>query len=296
MARTASPLRYPGGKSSLLAIVSSILKINKLDRGHYVEPFAGGAGLALSLLYKGDVAAIHLNDLDPAIAAFWRAVLNQSEDLIELMMSTPVTLEERARQREVYLNRNCDDVTLGFAALFLNRVNRSGIIRTGGVIGGLKQDGAYKLDCRFNKDDLAARVRRIARYRRRIHFTSMDAGELLSHLSGQLPQRSLVYADPPYYLKGAELYTSSFQHADHSEFCDKMLAFNSPWILTYDDVPQIRKMYRARRQFAFDLYYSAQVKRQGNELLVASKGLRLPQDLRARSVNVPQYRSLASVA
>lgn len=291
MARTTSPLRYPGGKSSLLGLVSSILRKNQLDRGHYAEPFAGGGGLALSLLFKGDVAAIHLNDIDPAIAALWRSILDQPDELIELMNATPITLEERARQRQIYLECASDDVTLGFATLFLNRVNRSGIIRTGGVIGGLSQLGEYKLDCRFNKEDIAARIRRIARYRKRIHFTSMDAAEFLAKLANNLPLRSLVYADPPYYVKGADLYTSSYRHDDHVAFSKKLLAFERPWILTYDDAPEIRQMYKARRQFAFDLRYSAQIKRMGNELIVASKSLRVPQILKDRCVNIPQYRS-----
>jgi len=291
MARTASPLRYPGGKSSLLRLVSGILRLNRIDRGHYVEPFAGGAGLALSLLYKGDVGEIHLNDIDPAIAALWRAVLNHTDDLVELMHSTSVTIAERARQREIYFAQPEDDVTLGFATLFLNRVNRSGIIRTGGVIGGLAQTGRYRLDCRFNKADIEARIRRIARYRTRIRFSSLDAGIFLERLAGQLPVRSLIYADPPYFVKGAELYTSSFRPEDHEEFRDRLLTIERPWILTYDNAPEIKKLYGSRRQFGFDLYYSAQTKRTGSELLVASAGLRLPNELRDRQVHRPQYRS-----
>lgn len=291
MSRTASPLRYPGGKSALLNMVSAILRDNKIDRGHYVEPFAGGGGLALSLLYKGDVGEIHLNDIDPAISALWEAMLSSADALIELMWSTPINIEERERQRQIYLSQGADRLTLGFSALYLNRVNRSGIIKTGGVIGGQNQNGNYLMDCRYNRLDLASRIKRISKHAKRIHFSSSDARVFLSEIDGKLPKRSLVYADPPYFAKGAELYTSSFGAEDHETLRNSMLALRSPWILTYDNVPQITALYLAYRQFSFDIKYSVQIKRVGKELLVASKGLRMTEDLRRGQSHRPQYRN-----
>jgi len=296
MARTASPLRYPGGKSALLKMVSSILRLNKIDRGHYVEPFAGGGGLALSLLFKGDVAEIHLNDVDPAIAALWNSMLYAADDLIDLMMATPISIEERERQRNIYLDGCDDQLSLGFSALYLNRVNRSGIIKTGGVIGGLAQSGNYRMDCRFNREDLASRIRRISKYSSRIHFSSLDARDFLQSIDDLLPSRALIYADPPYFAKGAELYTSAFKIDDHESLRDQLLSLKSPWILTYDNVPEIRALYKARRQFAFDINYSAQIKRVGKELLVSAKGLRLPEELRSNQVHRPQYHKSSASA
>ncbi len=295
MARTASPLRYPGGKSALLKMVSTILRLNRVDRGHYVEPFAGGGGLALALLFKGDVAEIHLNDVDPAIAALWNAMLHSADDLIDLMMTTPISVEERERQRTIYLKGGGDTLLLGFSALYLNRVNRSGIIKTGGVIGGLAQNGNYRMDCRFNREDLAARIRRISKYSNRIHFSSLDARVFLKSIDGCLPRRALIYADPPYFSKGAELYTSAFELDDHESLRDRLFSLETGWILTYDNVPEIRDLYKARRQFTFDINYSAQKKRVGNELLVPSKGLRLPEELRRNQVHRPQYHKRSSM-
>lgn len=294
MSRTASPLRYPGGKSALLNMVSAILRDNKIDRGHYVEPFAGGGGLALSLLYKGDVGEIHLNDIDPAISALWEAMLSSADALIELMWSTPINIEERARQRQIYLTHDADRLKLGFSALYLNRVNRSGIIKTGGVIGGQSQNGDYLMDCRFNRQDIASRIKRISKYAKRIHFSSSDARVFLREIDDKLPKRSLIYADPPYFAKGAELYTSAFGTGDHETLRDSMLALKSPWILTYDNVPQIASLYLARRQFSFDINYSAQIKRIGKELLVASKGLRVTDELRQGQSHRPQYRNASA--
>ena len=102
MSLATSPLRYPGGKGSLFGLVSSIIRLNKLERGHYAEPYAGGCGLALALLYSGHVSDIHINDLDRHVWAFWNAVLHQTEEFIEMMTATPVTIEEWRRQREIH--------------------------------------------------------------------------------------------------------------------------------------------------------------------------------------------------
>jgi len=291
--RTSSPLRYPGGKSCLLDLTSKIMRLNGLERGHYAEPFAGGCGLALSLLYSGLVAEIHINDLDPAIWAFWKSVLDDTDALIAKIVETPVTVDEWHIQREIHRRQSLHDpLALGFSAFFLNRTNRSGIIKGGGVIGGLDQSGNYKIDCRYNIDDLARRIRRVARYKDRIHLTNCDATDFLANCS-DLPTNSLLFIDPPYFKKGPGLYTSFYKPADHALLAEQVLQLTSPWIVTYDDVPQIRGLYRARRQFCFDIHYSLQEKRMGTELLIASKGLKVPEAARDRQVNHPPRRSAA---
>ncbi|WP_205630960.1 MULTISPECIES: DNA adenine methylase [Pannonibacter] len=281
MTRTASPLRYPGGKSSLHKLVSGIIYANDLEGGHYAEPFAGGGGLALSLLFEGVVREIYLNDIDPAIAAFWRSILGHSDEFCELIESTPVTIEEWHKQKSAYaeLQNGSNDIALGFSTLFLNRTNRSGIIKGAGVIGGLQQTGNYPLDCRFNKEDLIKRVKRIDKYKNRIHFTQLDALDFLPIMEKNLPTRSLICADPPYYGKGAHLYTSFYTPEDHSTLAKAMLKIKKSWITTYDNCAEISKIYKGRRQFEFSIQYSAQTKRLGSELLIVSNDIDLPSNL-----------------
>jgi DNA adenine methylase len=277
----------------MLELTSSIMRLNRLERGHYAEPFAGGCGLALSLLYTGQVAEVHINDLDPAIWAFWHSVLNETDALAAMVAEAPVTINEWHRQRDLHRTGDASDpLKLGFAAFFLNRTNRSGIIKGGGVIGGLDQTGNYKIDCRFNVDDLVRRMRRVARYKDRIHLSNDDATAFLANCSN-LPSNSLLFIDPPYYKKGPGLYTSFYKPADHAQLAEQVLQLTAPWIVTYDDVTPIRELYRARRQFCFDINYSLQEKRIGTELLVASKGLRMPEQARERQVNRPPQRLAA---
>jgi DNA adenine methylase len=293
MPLVTSPLRYPGGKTCLLGPISHILRSNRLERGHYAEPYAGGCGLALALLYGGFVSDIHVNDIDPAIWSFWSMVLDHTEEFIELMDKTPVTLREWRRQREILRNHNSDAMSIGFAAFFLNRTNRSGIIKNAGVIGGLEQDGNYTIDCRFNKEELARRIRRIRKYRGRINLYRMDAIKFIGLVEKKLPKDTFLCIDPPYFHKGSSLYTSFYKRKDHEKVADRILRLTSPWVLTYDYCDEIHALYTARRQFQYSLNYSAQEKRRGTELLIVSKGLRIPEALRASQVHRPQYRAAA---
>jgi DNA adenine methylase len=278
----------------MLGLAAQILRDNGLERGHYAEPYAGGCGLALSLLYGGHVADIHINDIDPAIWAFWHSVLNRTDEFIELVEATPITVDEWRRQRATHKAMDASNpLALGFSTFFLNRTNRSGVIGGGGVIGGLNQDGAYLIDCRFNREDLSRRIQRVSRYRDRIHLTNLDALDFVDRCEKELPDNAVLFIDPPYYAKGSSLYTSFYKPEDHAVLAAKVLLLECPWVVTYDDVPEIRQLYRSRRQYNFGINYSLQEKRVGTELLVASKGLKVPEVARARQVNRPQYRAAA---
>lgn len=292
MVRSNSPLRYPGGKSCLYDLTSLIIRENKLERGHYAEPYAGGCGLALSLLFGGHVADIHINDIDPSIWAFWHCVLNDTDAFIDKMHETEVSIQQWHLQRDVHRAQDIEDtLTLGFSTFFLNRTNRSGIIKGAGVIGGLNQTGNYKLDCRFNKDELERRIKRIGKYKDRIHLTRMDAIDFLMQCDAEMPKDTFFCIDPPYFNKGKSLYTSAYSPEDHRSVADAVVRLRHPWIVTYDDAQEIRASYSSRRQYLFDIQYSVQTKRIGTELLIASKGLKLPSNVRDRLVHRPQKQA-----
>ncbi|MBA4742815.1 MAG: DNA adenine methylase [Azoarcus sp.] len=273
---TDTPLRYPGGKSQLAPLIIEILKRNDLIYGEYAEPFAGGSGLAMSLLLNDYVSKIYLNDIDPAIYAFWSAVLNHTDSLCDRIETVEVTMNEWHRQRQIFLDASPKSaLEKGFATLFLNRTNRSGILR-GGVIGGLAQNGNYKLDCRFNRVDLVRKIRRIASYRDYIEISCLDAATFLEVLIPNTSHSTLVNLDPPYFGKGPELYTNFYMADDHAKLAIMVANLDRPWIVTYDDTPEIRSLYSEYPMFSSSLNYFAQVKRIGVELLVSHPGLILP--------------------
>jgi DNA adenine methylase len=275
MATTDSPLRYPGGKSSLYDLTREIIHLNGLVHHDYAEPFAGGCGLALALLYGGLAGEIHVNDIDPGVWSFWNAVLNKTDQLVELIEKTPVTLPEWEKQRGI-LKTEGAGLVLGFATFFLNRTNRSGIIKKAGAIGGLKQEGRYLIDCRFNKPELIRRIRRMAKYKERIHLTNLDALDFLGNRRGAIPESAFFCIDPPYYGKGASLYTSFYRPDDHVTLGRAVRSLKSPWMVTYDNSPEIAAIYKSQKRFTFSINYSANVKRVGTELLIASKKLKIP--------------------
>lgn len=272
---TDSPLRYPGGKSQLAPFVAALARANGLDRGIYAEPFAGGAGLACRLLMRGDMVEAWINDIDPRLYAFWSTAVYQPDRLCERILKAKVTIKEWRLQRAILCDASASDLDRAFATLFLNRTNRSGIL-SGGVIGGERQRGTYKLDCRFKRDQLVSKIQRLHLYRDVIKVTRLDARECLQRWAKVLPPRSLVNIDPPYYCQGRDLYLSHYSPKDHEMLARQIRRLRIQWMLTYDDVPQIKQLYAGLPLFHSDLIYYAQVKRHAQELMVLSPRLRLP--------------------
>jgi DNA adenine methylase len=272
MPNTDTPLRYPGGKTQLAPFVNDLLRSNDLLQCVYCEPFAGGAGIACRLLLNGTVSEAWINDIDPAIYAFWFSVLNFTDELCERVERTRVDMPEWHRQRHIYTEERSNLLKLGFATLFLNRTNRSGILK-GGVIGGLNQTGNYTIDCRFGRDELIRKMRRIAVYKEHVRLTCVDARKYIRSNLKKLPQHALVNVDPPYYRAGPDLYTNAYLHKDHFALSKEVREMPHRWMLTYDDVPEICEMYSGLSQYRKTLVYYAQVKRSAEELLILSKNL-----------------------
>lgn len=283
IARNPSPLRYPGGKVSLTEVLQKIIYTNGLQGCTYIEPFAGGAGAGLKLLREGHVDRVIINDADRAVFCFWNSVMKRTEEFVERIQTTPLTMTEWRQQREIYRSPGRrSQVEIGFAAFYLNRCNRSGIIKNGGPIGGIFQKGQWKLDARFNRDDLAARIEDLATYGDRITVLREDAADLIRNLDTYVAKgdSNFVYADPPYYMKGRELYLSHYQDADHQAFAELMChEAKCPWVITYDDVPRIRDLYGDEQLFSFNLRYSAhQASTNGNEVLIAPAHVKIPEE------------------
>lgn len=272
-----SPLRYPGGKNKLANFTSWICVKNNIN-GHYVEPYAGGASVALYLLINGYVKEITINDYDKAIYAFWYSVLNHTEKLCKKIKNAEITIENWKKQKEIQQNKKSekDLFKLGFSTLFLNRTNYSGII-DGGIIGGLKQKSEYKIDCRFNKEELIERIKLIAVHKKNIHLYKFDALNLIKKIqTGTKSKNVIFYFDPPYFLKGPSLYMNSYGSDDHKEVSKKIKRIkNARWIVSYDDVSQINFLYKDKdiKKIHYFLNHSAHKQERGKEVLFCSKNL-----------------------
>lgn len=272
MAKSLSPLRYPGGKSKIYDKVKNLIVENSYGDRTYVEPFAGGFGIGIGLLCEGIVPSAILNDFDPHIYHFWYAVLNQTDELLRLISDTPITIEEREQQRRNYKDADTDLITDGFATLFLNRVNFSGVLK-GGPIGGLDQTGLYKLDCRFNKGDVKNKIETIANLRSKIKLYNEDAGHLIKMSLTRMKRPMFLNIDPPYVMKGNQLYTNFFtegNHLDLERVVAKYLGENFPWIITYDDCRLVRELYKQFHIQEYDIAHNAGGSVMGKELVITN--------------------------
>lgn len=272
-----SPLRYPGGKSKLYNFMEMLI-INTGHRGGtYIEPFAGGAGIALQLLKKGIVSQIVINDYDKGIYSFWKAILTENKRFIKKIYDTPVTVDEWEKQRQIFIHKNKKySFELGFATFFLNRTNRSGIIK-GGMIGGKSQSGIWKIDARYNKDDLVKRISKIYEYKNQIHIYNKDVNSLITKYIPLYGENTFVYFDPPYFGKGRELYLNFFSYNDHiriEEFIRNYVECD--WVITYDDVPEIAHIYKNHHIKRFDLTYCAGKKRKASEFIIFKNSFMIP--------------------
>ena len=275
--RHASPLRYPGGKAAMTSVLRQIRRLNGLGGSPTVEPYAGGAGASLKLLYLEETDSVHINDGDPAIHDFWWAAVHRSDALVQKLIQTPVCVEEWRRQRAIFRSgKRVSRLARGFAAFYLNRCNRSGIIRNGSVIGGLEQGGKWKLDARFNKPSLRQRFEKIAEYQSRIEVSGIDGIELIESLD---PYSVFLFVDPPYFQKGRTLYMNSLDHGYHAQLATSLRSMSqAAWVLTYDDCPEIRDMYAEWASVRpFSLRYSASASREGSELLITPRWMELPE-------------------
>lgn len=273
-----SPLRYPGGKNKLAAFLAKICMDNNIH-SHYVEPYAGGASVALFLLIEGYVGKITINDKDRSIYAFWYSVKHNSVELCKLIDECELTIENWLKQKEIQKNKDgVDLLTLGFSTLFLNRTNRSGII-TGGVIGGIKQEGNYKMDCRFNKEEIKNRINLIAKHSANFEIYNDDAIELIDKIQCESETSDTIfYFDPPYYLKADQLYMNHYQHEHHKVVSDKIKAIrNIHWVVSYDDNENIEKLYSDYSIKKYAFHHSAGTSKSGKEIMFFSNNLKQPE-------------------
>lgn len=279
MPATLTPVRYPGGKTKIYPEIKSILEANNLLGHAYAELFAGGAGLAIKLLLKNDVQSIVINDFDPAVYCMWNVIVNHSEELCEFINEAKLDIDTWKSMREIYRSKDVSDsLALGKACFYLNRTNVSGIL-SGGVIGGLDQTGTYKMDARFNRKTLIAKIRRIEEYKDRIEVTNLDAEEFITR---RLTDPDLfAYLDPPYVQKGPGLYRSSFTNEKHRSLARKIGDARSKWVVTYDADVLIESIYNDYEQSNLEIGYSANLKTVGKEKIILGPGLIWPACLKS---------------
>lgn len=275
-----SPLRYPGGKGKIAKFMKQLVKTNFDKLPVYVEPYAGGSELALTLLIEGYVKQVWINDKDKGIHYFWDSILNHTEQFIQKIETTPINISTWKKQKSIYKNQDkYTNLEVGFAVFYLNRCNFSGVIK-GGPIGGINQMGKWKIDARFNKEDLIKRIRKIAEFKENIKLYNKDTIDLLEE-NEKTFKKCLLYLDPPYFKKGNQLYTNHYKAKDHEKIAKCVQKLKGKWIVSYDNVPEIVNLYKfvkPQNIREFSISYSAAEgkNRRGKEIMFFSENVNLP--------------------
>lgn len=273
-----SPLRYPGGKGKVVNSIKKIIDANNLKGLEYAEPFAGGASVALSLLLDGYSQNIYINDKDRAIYAFWYSIINHKDEFVDKISTIDINMDSWFAQKQIFEHHDSSLFELGFATFFLNRTNRSGILKAG-VIGGKNQSGKYSISERFHKENLIKRIEVIHKVKDRIFLFNLDVIDFITEVSNVMKKNSVIYLDPPYYNKGKDLYMNHFQHIDHivlKDYIETLDQYN--WIVTYDNTPQINEIYQGIKKKFYNLNYSLINASKGQEVLFVKKNLIVPRD------------------
>jgi DNA adenine methylase len=282
--RYPSPLRYPGGKAILSEFLTDVIDLNDLRDCTYFEPYAGGAGAALSLLKNRVVPEIYLNDADVRIYAFWRAALHHAERFVERIASVRLTITEWRRQHEICAHPSKHRLfDVGFAAFYMNRCNRSGVLTGSGPIGGYEQSGTWRMGVRFYRETLAERILRFSKMRGNIHVFQQDAIDFLKATlpRGRRRKQVFVYIDPPYVNNGQRLYLNAYKAEDHKLLAKYLRTQKTlPWIMSYDDSALVRELYQPCKMALLPIRYSLQAKRSAYELIIAPDNVVVPSTCR----------------
>ncbi|WP_158656923.1 DNA adenine methylase [Helicobacter bizzozeronii] len=273
VAKTPSPLRYPGGKSVLGVFVGGLLVQNKRLGAEFAESYAGGAGLGLSLLFGGVISKLHLNDLDPHIYAIWHAILKEPSAFVEKIQRVEVSLEEWHVQKQILQNPP-SLFDLGFAAFFLNRTNFSGILRAG-PIGGQAQKGKWLIGYHFKRSLLLEKIKRIQAHASNISISNQDALEFMAGLDKSV----VFYCDPPYYQMGAQFYSSSYSQETHQELAQFLQTSPNAWLCSYDAHPHIQALYSKSDALELSYRYGASKGKMGREWLFSNLAFEREQSL-----------------
>jgi DNA adenine methylase len=170
------------------------------------------------------------------VHAFWKAVLNHTEALSKLVRDTKLTVTAWDKQRRIMESPKEHDALTLGFATFFLNRTNRSGILNGGIIGGRDQTGPWKIDARYN------------------------ARELVN------------------YIKGRDLYYDFYQPEDHAgvaEFVRNGIK-NQRWIVSYDNAPPIRQLYKGSPHVVYDIGYSARSASQGSEVMFFCDGLAIP--------------------
>lgn len=268
--------RYPGGKSKIKNEILPYLKSFRCSQ--YIEPFFGGGSIGLELLCSRSIKNLWLNDKDIGIACLWDSIINHPKKfkchVKKFVPSISAFYDIRQQLLEVENMPKVDDyeqrIDLGFKKLAIHQISYSGLgVKSGSPLGGKEQNSKYKINCRWSPDYICKKVDQLHHRfsRREVKFTCLDFEVLIDSADFN----SMLYLDPPYYVKGNDLYQYGFSQKDHERLAAALVRCQGKWLLSYDDCEEIRNLYTGRTYMTTrSIGYSIKSVRNRTELLISN--------------------------
>jgi DNA adenine methylase len=274
-------LRYPGGKSRLLSNITPHI-IHQIENNEniltYCEPFIGSGSITYNVLKKKNyIKKIILNDKDYSLSCLWNSILFNFEELEDRILAYQPTVVDFFHFKEV-LTRNNDSlkeeskVSLSLKKLAIHQMSYSGLgVKAGGPIGGKSQKSNYDISCRWNPKNIIKKFKRLRSTLLKYQISDnivycLDYKEIINKSN----EFTIIYLDPPYYLKGKDMYACSFKDEEHKILSEVLKNTDSKWILSYDDCEEVRNLYKWANMSNFDAKYFIKTIRNKKEILIFS--------------------------
>lgn len=258
--------RYPGGKSKLKKVISKHLSIYASENGlEYREPFFGGGSIGIEFLsmFSNRRRKIWINDKDSGIAALWTSVIRYPDLLKTMVIEFIPSVEAFYQYRDILtsisenLSSEQEIAKYGFMKLAVHQISYSGLgTKSGGPLGGKKQGGKYKIDCRWSPEYICGKIDFLHRLLNEADVRGNQCANLdfMDLIKDQ--ERAILYLDPPYYEKGNDLYQYGFLESDHVRMANALRETNHAWLLSYDDCQEVRDLYDWAVVERLDVNYS----------------------------------------
>jgi DNA adenine methylase len=252
-----SPLRYPGGKSRAVKLITSLIPENERV---LVSPFLGGGSVELACSTKMEVLGF---DIFEPLVNFWWAAARSGGSLASIVQYSYYPLD---RERFYELQKTITEISdpIRRAAIFfvLNRASFSGSTLSGGMSPGHP---------RFNMSAIG----RLEDFK--VGDFHVDCWDFMAVFDMKFD--AFMSLDPP-YKNGQKLYGNrgdahtDFNHAALA----KELHKRDRWILSYNDSPEIRCLYEGYQIVPVHWTYGMGNDKRSREILIVSNDVRIPTD------------------
>jgi len=256
-----SPFRYPGGKTWLIPYIRDWLRSKRAKPSRFLEPFAGGAAVSMTVGFERLAKHILFSEIDPGVAAVWKVVLNgHVEWLAKKITGFPLSVENA---RAVLDSKAADLRDLAFQTILRNRVQRGGIMAPGAGLVKTGENGRG-INSRWYPETLARRIREINYHKDCFSFLEADAFKVIAE--HQEDTDTCFYVDPPYTVAAKRLYVA--WDVDHERLFSDMAKCKGDFLMSYDNTSEVVRMAEKHGFEAMPVAMKSTHHAKMNELLI----------------------------